>query len=416
MKENRSYEIKEIITNTFLKTVCAYANYGDGIIQFGITDDGTVTGIENPNKACLNIENRINDSIVPVPDYSLSVDEDTNVITLTVKEGESKPYFYRSKAYRRSDTATVEVDRVELNRLIREGENYSYDEMSSKEQTFSFHILEDKMKGYLHISALTPDILKSIGIINNKGKYTNAGALLADRNDFTGIDCAKFGETLDVILDREIFDHKSILQQYDDALSLYRKYYQYDKIEGAVRKTIELVPEKAFRETIANALVHRAWDVKAQIRVAMYDDRIEVFTPGGLPEEITPDEYLHGQLSVLRNPVIANVFFRLNLIESFGTGIQRIDNAYRDSDVKPNHLFTENAIKVILPVVKTIKELSEEEYVIFKNTNQIGKSSTDIAKAAGYGKNKTLAILHTLIHKGYLEKFGNGRGTRYRIK
>ena len=230
MRENRSYEIKETITNTFLKTVCAYANYGDGIIQFGITDDGTVTGIENPNKACLNIENRINDSIVPVPDYSLSVDEDTNVITLTVKEGESKPYFYRSKAYRRSDTATIEVDRVELNRLIREGENYSYDEMSSKEQTFSFHILEDKMKGYLHISALTPDILKSIGIINNKGKYTNAGALLADQNNFIGIDCAKFGETLDVILDREIFDHKSILQQYDDALSLYRKYYQYDKI------------------------------------------------------------------------------------------------------------------------------------------------------------------------------------------
>lgn len=416
MKENRSYEIKETITHTFLKTVCAYANYGDGIIQFGITDDGMVTGIENPNEACLNIENRINDSIVPVPDYSLSVDEDTNVITLTVKEGESKPYFYRSKAYRRSDTATVEVDRVELNRLIREGENYSYDEMASKEQTFSFHILEDKMKSYLHISALTPDILKSIGIINNKGKYTNAGALLADQNNFTGIDCARFGETIDVIRDREIFEHESVLQQYDDTLSLYRKYYQYDKIEGAVRETTELIPEKAFRETIANALVHRAWDVKAQIRVAMYEDRIEVFTPGGLPEEITPDEYLHGQLSVLRNPVIANVFFRLNLIESFGTGIQRIDNAYRDSDVKPTHSFTDNAIKVTLPVVKTVKELSEEEDLIFKNADRIGKSSTEIAKAAGYGKNKTLTILRILMDKGYIEKTGNGRGTRYRRK
>ena len=87
MKETRSFEVKERVTNTFLKTVSAYANFGDGIIRFGITDDGKFVGIEDAGNACLDIENRINDSISPVLDYRISVDDDTNVITLEVKEG-----------------------------------------------------------------------------------------------------------------------------------------------------------------------------------------------------------------------------------------------------------------------------------------------------------------------------------------
>ena len=146
MKENRVFEAKETITNTFLKTVSAYANFGDGIIQFGITDDGDIIGIENAEDACLDIENRINDSISPVPDYQLSVDDKNNVITLQVKEGNFKPYYYKSKAYKRNDTATIEVDRIELNHLILEGENRSYDELTSNEKELNFTILEKKMK------------------------------------------------------------------------------------------------------------------------------------------------------------------------------------------------------------------------------------------------------------------------------
>lgn len=100
---------------------------------------------------------------------------------------------------------------------------------------------------------------------------------MADENSFYGIDCARFGDSIDIILDREIFEHKSILKQYDEAVTLYRKYYQYDEIEGALRKTVELIPEKAFREAIANALVHRTWDVNSHIRIAMFKDRLEVF-------------------------------------------------------------------------------------------------------------------------------------------
>lgn len=413
MKESRSLEFKERVTSTFLKTVCAYANFGDGVICFGIDDDGNVVGLDDAVCACLDIENRINDSISPAPDYSLSLDDKNNVITLEVREGRFKPYYYKGKAYKRNDTATIEVDRIELNRLVLEGENLSYDELESDEKDLKFFFLEEKMKKEIGISEINDDILRTLGIIRSDGKYSNAGALLADENSFCGIDCARFGETIDIIFDREILEKKSILQQYDEAVSLYRKYYQFDEIKGAARVTVETIPEKAFRETIANALVHRAWDINAHIRVAMYQDRIEVFSPGGLPKGITAEEYLSGQISVLRNPLIGGVFYRLNIIESFGTGIQRIDAAYAGSKVRPRHEFSPNVIKVVLPVISEGDELSGDEQIIYKSLSRTGKSSSQIIEASGFGKSKALRVLRDLEEKGYIRKIGNGRGTKY---
>lgn len=114
MRETKSLEFKESITNTFLKTVSAYANYGTGKIQFGIKDDGAIIGIENPREACLAIENKINDTINPIPNFRLEIDDSTNVITLTVEKGKDTPYFYNGKSYRRSDSASIPVDTIEL--------------------------------------------------------------------------------------------------------------------------------------------------------------------------------------------------------------------------------------------------------------------------------------------------------------
>lgn len=415
MKKSRIYEVKEKVTNTFLKTVSAFANFGGGTIQFGITDDGDVLGIENAKQACLDIENRINDNITPVPPYNLSIDN-RNVITLTVDDGAFKPYLYKAKAYRRNDTATIEVDRIELNRLILEGENRSFEELLSDKQNLEFHTLDEKMRDILQISSLTQDILKTIGVVGSDGRYNNAGALLADTNQFGGIDCARFGESIDIILDRETFDHRSVLLQYDEAISLFKKYYQYDLIQGKLRKTIEKIPEKAFREAIANAIVHRTWDTNANIRVAMYEDRVEVFSPGGLPSGITESEYLEGQISVLRNPILAGVFYRLHIIESFGTGIRRMNEAYGDSDAKPTHQFSPNAIKVTLPVIVSAHSLNGEEKAVYSSLGDVGKSSTEIMGLTGFGKNKTLSILANLEEKGYVGKSGKGRATRYRIR
>lgn len=106
--------------------------------------------------------------------------------------------------------------------------------------------------------------------------YNHAAELLADENEFPGIDVARFGENISIILKRAIFENESVLDELEKAVAVYRDYYQYEEIQGMDRVKVETIPEEAFRETIANALIHRTWDVNAQIRVMLFDDRIEV--------------------------------------------------------------------------------------------------------------------------------------------
>jgi ATP-dependent DNA helicase RecG len=127
MRETRDIEFKVDVTNTFLKTVSAYANYGSGKIKFGVRDDGTAVGVNDPEQVCLTIENKINDAINPNPDFQLAIDAETKVVTLSVQKGATPPYLYKAKAYKRNDSATVPVDTRELSRLILLGENKTYD-------------------------------------------------------------------------------------------------------------------------------------------------------------------------------------------------------------------------------------------------------------------------------------------------
>ena len=269
-------------SNTFMKTISAYANYGNGVIIFGITDDGRVKGVSNPEKAALNLENKINDSMNPVPEYSIEIRGDSTVV-LTVYEGNYKPYLYRGKAYKRNDSATIEVSRMEYGRLVLEGQDKSFEEIPAAGQQLEFSQLERELVRVTGISGLSTDILKTLELYSDKAGFNNAAALLADENTFMGIDMIRFGAGIDEIMDRETFEKMSIIRQLGESIRIFKKYYQYEKIDGAERRTIEKVPEKAFREAIANALVHRLWDVNASIRVSMFEDRIEISSPGGLP-------------------------------------------------------------------------------------------------------------------------------------
>ena len=145
MKETKSLEFKSEVTNTFLKTVSAYANYATGEILFGVRDDGTPCGINNPEKVCLDLENRINDSISPKPDFTLRINSQNNTIALKVSEGLDKPYLYKGKAYKRNDTSTIEVDRGELNRLTLLGTGKYYDELPAGNSELKFTILEKEL-------------------------------------------------------------------------------------------------------------------------------------------------------------------------------------------------------------------------------------------------------------------------------
>lgn len=416
MRETRKIEFKETITNTFLKTVSAFSNYDGGDIFFGIDDNGNVKGIADDKQACLDIENKINDSISPQPDYTLEIQSD-NTIKLSVKSGLHKPYLYKSKAYKRNDTATIEVDTLEFSRLILEGKNIKFEELPYNEQKLTFEVLHQKLKESIHIETFNKDTLKTLNLYDNNNGYNNAAGLLADRNHFPGIDIVKFGENINVIQKRETFENISILDVYDKTINIFRDYYQYEVIERVERKTIEKIPEAAFREAIANALIHRAWDIESQIRVLMFDDRIEVVSPGGLPSGITENEYLSGKISVLRNRNLANVFYRLGFVEIFGTGITRIKQLYESALRKPEFDVSENTIKIMLPVLEENVNLTENEKQVYAFLSKtLLKPISEIAPYVPFGKSKTTQLLKDMSKKGVIEIKGNGRSTKYIIK
>ncbi len=417
MRETRRLEFKETITNTFLKTVSAFSNYDGGTILFGVDDDGNVKGLPDVKQACLDIENKINDSISPQPDYTLEIQNNDQTVKLLVKSGLQKPYLYKSKAYKRNDTATIEVDTLEFSRLVLDGKNISFEELPCKDQELSFEILHRKLKENIQIETFNQDILKTLNLYDNVNGFNHAAELLADKNHFPGIDIVKFGENISIIQKRVTFENTSVLDVYEKALAVFRDYYQYEVIQGADRKKMEKIPEAAFREAIANALIHRVWDVDSHIRVSMFDDRIEVVSPGGLPSGITAEEYLSGKLSVLRNRNLANVFYRLGFVEIFGTGITRIKQLYAEGLMKPDFEVSENAIKMVLPILEKNADLTEDEKVIYKFLSKtMLKSISEIVPYIPFGKSKITKLLKDMEQKGAITIEGKGRGTKYIIK
>lgn len=414
-KENRSLEYKEEISSSYLKTVSAFANYIDGKIVFGVTDDLKVVGIADPEQACLNIENQINDSIKPRPDYSLKANAD-GTISLFVKKGRNTPYRYNEKAYGRYDASTVEVDFIEERRLTLAGANISYEEVACGDEKLEFSCLGNLLTEMLDLEKFDLDTLKSLALYKEKGGYNNAAALLSDKNPFPGVDIIIFGDSVNVLRKRFTFSGESVLKQYFSSLETYKEVYVVERIEGGLRQKEELVPSEAFREALANALVHRTWDVNASIKVEMHPDEVIISSPGGLMADMSKEDYVRGSYSSLRNPILANVFRRLGIIEGFATGIKRINDAYRYTAVKPIYEVTVSAIMVILPVKREI-ELSENEKKVldsFKGNRSYSREEIEIRST--FGKDKLVRLLNSLLEKGLIERDGQGRATFYRRK
>lgn len=415
MRENRQLEYKETVTNTFLKTVSAFANYDGGTIVFGISDDGKISPMELPETQKLNIENKINDSIVPRPDYRLTLTDQRKTITLTVFPGQQKPYLYKAKAYKRNDTATIEVDQSELKRLILEGKNIGFEELRAENQDLHFSVLEKAMQKKPGIKQMNQDILKSLGLFSAQEGYNNSAEILSDENAFPGISAVKFGDSISVIQNKTTSEHKSVIQEIEDITDMFKTFYVYEEIDGTVRHEKELIPMDAFREALANAAVHRDWSIPAEITVFMYKDRIEISSPGGLVPNLSKEEYLRGGISIPRNRILAEVFLRIGMIEKLGTGILRIKELYRMSRSQPVFDIMENSIRVTLPLINSSLLSVEEEKVYSALSKSDYRSISEITVQVPYGRSKVLKILNELVKRNMVFKEGTGRGTKYHI-
>ena len=416
MRETNDLEFNASITKTFLKTVSAFANYGTGRIVFGVDDSGVTIGLSDPTADALRIENMINDSLDPVPHFSLDIDENDRTVLLTVAEGKSKPYLYSKKAYRRADSATVEVDRTEFGRLVLTGQNLTFDEIASSRTDLTFSLLSQRLMKHLGLTAFDENSLRTLGLLNTDGTYTKAAEIFSDRNGLAGIDIVKFGDNISELLDRKTVAGESILGQYDAALEMYERYCTYETVSQAARKRVERAPFEAFREAVANALVHRTWDVAANVTISIHSNRVVIVSPGRLPSGVAAEDYLGGGISIPRNPIVANIFFRLDYIEQFGTGIARINEAYGNLPAKPIFEIRENSLAVTLPfgTAQAAKLTADESAMLDEMSRNLLLSRKELEARTGFSKDKAIRLLNGLVSRGLVVKEGSGRGRKYR--
>ena len=422
-KENASLELKAKLSDSFLKTVSAYANYSDGRIVFGISDDGTIIGVSDEAKLRLQIENKINDSINPRPQFKINRQEigDKVLIVLSVFKGKNAPYYYNQTTFKRTDTSTTPVDRSEIRHLVLTGIEQNYDQLISPETELEFSVLEAELKREIGLKRFSDDTLRTLGLLVDD-EYTRAAELLADKNknSRSATSIVRFGKTRSEFMDRKDLTNQSLLTQYQGALAMFDKWYApYEEVVDFRRIERIQIPREAYREGVANALINRRYDINGSVQVAMYENRIEIISPGGLPEGISETTYLYSQISIPRNMVLADVFHRLHIIEKFGTGIDRIRDEYASFPSQPEFEITPDFIRVVLPVVDYDSEPQEPslgESILFLLSEKGALSRAEIEEYTGFKRTKVLEELKQLIDANKVEMIGSNRGTQYRLK
>ena len=338
--EGLTVEFKEHFTPRIDEDIVAFANTKGGVILLGVRDDRTVSGekLINDLKARINsVARNCN------PPIQVKIKQLHNIIAIEVPQGEEKPYSCSPGYFRRLDGTTQKMTNHELRTMFQEHEKISFEEKTNRGVSWK-DISREKIRNFLKeadigIKKIIPqDILTSLSLVQ-KGRITNAGALMFASKvekfiphaesifaSFKGTDKTNIYDRNDVKDD--------LLIQFSEAVAFLKKHLNVrSEIRGVDRFDIYEIPLDALREAVVNAIVHRNYAIKGtSIYVRIYDDRVEIENPGGLPAGITRRDF--AKSSVRRNPIIADLFHRMGKVERMGSGIDRMRNLMRDAGLK----------------------------------------------------------------------------------
>ena len=416
--ESKIVELKEKYTKSLLKTISAFSNFHDGQIYIGINDKCEIVGLPKIHEEKIIIENSINTTITPKPFFDMNILEidGKTILEIKVYKGDNGPYYYQNTAYMRNDTSTIPVDGSNLTRLILMSKNLSYDQLKVSQLNLSFNYLQSKMSSILQVTEMNQAVLTTLGLFSEKA-FNNGALLLSDNGGLSQsfIDIARFKLDTNIFMERKRFENQSLLQHFDQSMSYFLvQYPSFQSIDGIQRTTREQIPIVAFREALTNAIIHRDYLINSGVQLSMFDNRIEIVSPGGLPEGMDEEQYYRGLTSLSRNPIIANVFFRLNLIEQFGTGIKRIIDSYRHYHIKPSFDIQKSQIRIILPVTNfDYTKLETKEAILSYLRAYPSSSRQNIADVIQTEKNTLIRRLNELVEIGLVSKRGNGPSTVY---
>ena len=343
-------EFKERYTPRIDQDIVAFANTRGGTLLLGVRDDGTVAGerLTNDLKAKINSLTRNCKPAVAVT--LLQVDE---VVAVVVPEGVEKPYSCSSGYYRRLDATTQKMSHDELRIIFAENEPLPFEEKTVRGFTFD-DISETKILAFVKETGIrmgsiaVPEFLRSLKVAD-QSQVKNAGILFFAKDLYEYLHQAqmtllafKGTSRLHIYDRRDVRD--DLLTQFNEAVAFLKKHLNVrSEILGVNRKDIYEIPLEALREALVNALMHRDYSITGtQVSVEVYDDRVEIVNPGGLPKGLSVRDL--GTVSIRRNELIADLFFRLHKVERIGMGIQKMKEAMvaaglREPTFEPDRFF-----------------------------------------------------------------------------
>lgn len=421
--ESETIELKEVYTSDLKKEIVAFANTNGGTIYIGVQDSGEIIGVENADFVMQQISNSLRDSIRPdvsmFTNIELLQEESKFFIKLTVSQGTKKPYYLSDKGlkptgvYVRSGTTSAPASEDAIRMMIKMTDGDSFESNRSLVQELTFNRLNEELKK--RGLEFTEIQMKNLGILSSDDIYTNMGLLVSDQCKHS-IKFAIFQGTDKLVFrDRKEFTG-SLFAQLADAYKTIDFYNGTKATFHDLLRTDERdYPEDAIREALLNAIVHRDYSFSGSTFINLYSDRIEMISLGGLVPGLSLEAAMLGA-SQPRNERLAALFYRMKLIEAYGTGISKIISCYKGLPVQPMFENVEGAFRVVLPNIHAkVLNTEDEKYLpilgLFEKQKEITR--TDVEEALGVGTTRAINMLKEMLDKDLISKVGNGRLTRY---
>ena len=426
--ESATVELKSQLISDICKEIIAFANSRGGTLYVDVEDSGNVIGLADTDQSTLQLSNMIRDSIKP--DVTMFVRYETlcvegkNIIAVTVQKGTDRPYYLGSKGlkpsgvYVRNGTSTDPATDTAIRRMIKETDGDSFETMRSLEQQLTFKAAEEQFKK--RNVPFDAAKMQTLGMVSQDGIYSNVALLLSDQCSHTIKAAAFSGTDKTTFQDRREFGG-SLFQQMEEMYAyLDMRNQTKATFEGLYRRDTRDYPEEALREALLNSLVHRDYSFSASTLISVYDDRIEFVSVGGLPAGIALEDIMLG-LSVCRNPKLAAIFYRLQLIEAYGTGMPKIIKAYAGTDLEPKIQVTNNAFKIILPNLNFLSKpvpvyeppTEDEKRVLSLLATRESIVRSDVDRLLGVSQSTANRILKQMIEKYLISQEGTGKNTKY---
>ena len=424
--ETENTEFKSQFTEEIYKEVIAFVNTEGGTIYVGISNDGEILGLNNVDDEYTRITNGIRDAIMP--DVTMSVHytiQDNNVVIIDVNEGSNKPYYLKRKGlkpsgvYVRQGTSSVQASPEQIRQMIKDSDGDTYESIRSLNQNLTFDAAASAFRKYG--VDFGEEKFRALGITKN-GIYTNLALLLSDQCTHTTKIAVFNDETCTEFRDSKEFGG-SVLKQFEDAasyLALCNK--TTSTIKGLVRTDKMDYPPEAIREALLNALIHREYSFSGSIIINVNESKMEFISLGGLLPGLSTEEIKLG-ISQPRNKMLAEVFHRLRLIESYGTGIRRIYKLYEGCPCQPTIETAANAFKISLPNMnekpqETIKRplSAQMERALSFIAEKDGASLKDIEEFLDIKQSRVYALTKDMLAMNLITYSGRGQSKKFYLK